>query len=220
MSLAAFVPPPLPKRLADAARALRDLSRDPTRLDRVFDVGVALNIGRFPKLLERMESDEEIKRLLAERPSIDSEHVDFDALEKLPDGTLGREYVRFLRDNGITPDVFKKPDVGDDRVAYVMQRIRQTHDLWHVLTGYAPDLRGEILLQAFTYAQLRAPSALAITMLGLLRHGRKSQGLLRDVGRAFRRGRATKKLATYRWEERWSTPLDALRRELACPAMN
>src|SRR5581483_1426369 len=92
------------------------------------------------------------KRILEERPSIDREHVDFDALRRLPDGTLGREYVRFLDDNHITPDVFQKPEIGDDRIAYVMQRVRQTHDLWHVLTGYTPDVPGEILLQAFTYA--------------------------------------------------------------------
>jgi len=217
VSQAAFVPEPLPRRLAEAARALADLARDPSRLDRVFDLGVALNAGRIPRILARLEADPETRRLLDEQPSIDSAHVDFDALERLPDGTLGREYVRFLRDNGISPDVFKRPNVGDDRVAFIMQRIRQTHDLWHVLTGYAPDLRGEILLQAFTYAQLRAPSALAITVLGLVRHGRGQRGFARDVRNAFRRGKAARKLATYRWENRWSAPLEDLRRELRCP---
>jgi ubiquinone biosynthesis protein COQ4 len=210
--------PPLRSRLAVAASALLDLARDPSRLDRVFDLGVALNAARIPKVLATLEKDPDTKRLLDEQPSIDSQHVDFDALERLPDGTLGREYVRFLRDNGITPDVFKKPDVADARAAYIMQRIRQTHDLWHVLTGYTPDVRGEILLQAFTYAQLRAPSALAITILGVVRHG--SPGIVRDARKAFRRGRATRRLATYRWEERWSTPLDDIRRELACPSMS
>jgi Coenzyme Q (ubiquinone) biosynthesis protein Coq4 len=61
------------------------------------------------------------RRILEERPTIDSKNVDFDALRRLPDGTLGREYLRFLDDNGITPDVFEKPDISDARVAYVMQ---------------------------------------------------------------------------------------------------
>jgi ubiquinone biosynthesis protein COQ4 len=201
---------------AVAASALWDLARDPSRLDRVFDLGVALNAHRLPRLIARLEHDAEARRLLAERPSIDSRSVDFAALERLPDGTLGREYVRFLDDNKISPDVFKKPPLADERAAYVMQRIRQTHDLWHVLTGYAPDVRGEVLLQAFTYAQLKSPSALALTVLAALRHPRP--WLWRALGRAYRRGKATRPLATFRWEEHWHRPVAELRRELACPS--
>jgi ubiquinone biosynthesis protein COQ4 len=201
-------------RFAVAAGALWDLARDPGRLDRVFDLGVALNAGRMPRMIEKLENDDAGRRLLAEQPAIDSAHVDFDALARLPDGTLGREYVRFLRDNGITPDVFQRPPVADPRAAYLMQRIRQTHDLWHVLTGYTPDVRGEIILQAFTYAQLRAPSALMLTLLGLVRH--RSRGLWRAVKAGYRRGRATKPLALFRWETRWATPVEELRRELNC----
>ena len=31
-----------------------------------------------------------------------------DALRAMPDGTLGREYMRFLDGNGITPDAFEE----------------------------------------------------------------------------------------------------------------
>ena len=40
----------------------------------------------------------------------------------------------------------------DPRAAYLAQRMRQTHDIWHVLTGYATDVAGEVQLQAFTLA--------------------------------------------------------------------
>lgn len=62
---------------------------------------------------------------------------------------LSGEYVRFLDDNGITPDAFEKlPDTGDDRAAYVMLRMRQTHDLREAFargnrTGYLPTFRWE-----------------------------------------------------------------------------
>jgi ubiquinone biosynthesis protein COQ4 len=203
--------------LAVAASALWDLARNPSRLDRVFDLGVALNARRLPGVVARLEHDAEARRLLAERPSIDSRSVDLAALARLPDGTLGREYARFLHDNNISPDVFKKPALADERAAYVMQRIRQTHDLWHVLTGYAPDVRGEVLLQAFTYAQLKSPSSLALTLLAALRHPRL--WLWRALGQAYRRGRATRPLATFRWEEHWHKPVAELRRELGCPSV-
>ncbi len=197
-----------------AASALYDLARDPSRLDRVLALGEAVNLPIFEKVWNRFQSDPEGRKILAERPLIDSAHVDFDALEALPDESLGREYVRFLRANGITPDVFRPPPATvDPRAAYLVQRIRQTHDLWHVVTGYKPDIPGEILLQAFTFAQLRAPSAFLIMVLGTLRH----RVSVRSVRQAHARGRRARFLGTVRWEQRWANPVAALREELDCP---
>jgi ubiquinone biosynthesis protein COQ4 len=213
-----YVVPPLRERLGRAGRALVNLAVDPNRLEQVFVIDEALNAARIPAMLEKLERDPETRRLLAERPRIDSAHVDFDALERLPDGTLGREYIRFLRDNDITPDVFQMPELGDERMAYAVMRMRQTHDLWHVLTGYAPDVTGEVLLQAFTFVQLRAPSALAITAMGTVRFGWRTPGFFRRLRAAVRGGRATKKLAAFRWEEHWAEPVEKLRQDLGCPA--
>ena len=212
-----YVPPPLPVRLGRASRALYTLFRDPSRLEQVFIIGESLNAGRIPGALAALEANPETRWILVERPMIDTAHVDLDALARLPDGTLGREYVRFLRDNHITPDVFTMPDIGDPRVAYVMCRIRQTHDLWHVLTGYTPDVIGELLLQVFTFAQLRVPSALAIAAIGSFRVLGRSPGYLRRVAVAYRRGRETRPLAAFRWEDHWSDRLEDLRGALACP---
>jgi ubiquinone biosynthesis protein COQ4 len=213
--------PPLWDRITTAASALATLSRDPSRLDQVLVLGQAMNVKRLARALERMTLDPEGARLLAERPRIDAAHVDWDALERLPDGTLGREYVRFLRDNGITPDAFEKlPDVGDERAAYIMLRIRQTHDLWHVLTGYKPDIRGELLLQAFTFAQTKSPSAFIISVFGSARFSvrfpREVLSHGRGLVRAWRRGTRTKFLPTFAWEDHWSTPVADLRDTLAC----
>ncbi len=208
---------PLPERLYRAAQALLALARDPNQLERVFEIGEALNSRALPRILDAMAADPAVKRLLDERPAIDTKHVDYAALAALPDGTLGREYVRFLRTNGISPDVFPKPNVADPRVSFVMQRIRQTHDLWHVLTGYTPDVGGEIVLQAFTFAQLRAPSALMIALMGAVRHGRKVPRLGRRMLDGYRRGRKTHRLATFYWEDHWADSLDKVRADLACP---
>jgi ubiquinone biosynthesis protein COQ4 len=207
----------VPTRLGAAARAVAGLARDPNRLDLVFVLAESLNGPLYPRVIARLQADPEGRRILAERPAIDSRNVDFDGLAALPDGTLGREYVRFLRDNAISPDVFRPPAGVDERIAYAVQRIRQTHDLWHVLTGYAPDVRGELLLQAFVFAQIRAPSALALSVLGGLRYGCRRKGFFRELRKAYRRGRATRSLATLRWEEYWAEPVSELRRRLQCP---
>jgi ubiquinone biosynthesis protein COQ4 len=194
------------------------LLRDPGRLDQALVLTQAVNAGMAANSVVRIEATGEGKRLLEERPRIDRAHVDFEALRRLPDGTLGREYVRFLDDNGIGPEPFETlPDIGDPRAAWLVLRMRQTHDLWHVLTGYRPDVEGEVLLQAFTYAQVRAPSALLIVVFGSLRLLSRGLGYLRALRHAFARGRATRFLATFRWEEHWDRPLAVLREELACP---
>lgn len=206
-------------RTKQALSALGVLMKDHTRLDQVLVFTQAVNLGRLKNAADRIEAMPEGAALLREQPRIDREHVDFDALRRLADGTLGREYMRFLDDNGITPDVFAElPEVGDERVAFMMLRMRQTHDLWHVLTGYAPDVPGELRLQAFTFAQTGAPSALALTVFGTVRWTFAKKGHYGKVMEAFRRGRATKFLPTFRWEDHWETPVAELRALLECPS--
>jgi ubiquinone biosynthesis protein COQ4 len=213
------VVPPFATRLRRAAGALVALSRDKGRLDQVLVFAMAVNMPVLAKRIERLGSDAEGARLFDERPRIDRRSVDFAALERLPDGTLGREYARFLTDNGISPEPFEVlPDVGDERAAYAILRLRQTHDLWHVLTGYTPDVSGEVLLQAFTFAQLGLPSAFLLCALGTLRYLLFRRGHFPRLVRAYRRGKAARFLATFRWEEHWATPVAELRTALACPA--
>lgn len=210
--------PSFTRRASTVARTLSTLARDPGRLDQVLLLAQTVNLAAVARAVSRIDEDAAGRELLAQQPRIDRHHVDFEALKALPDGTLGREYVRFLDDNGITPDAFEQaPDLDDPRVAYVMQRMRQTHDLWHVLTGYTPDVRGEILLQAFTYAQTKAPSALIITLFGTLRWAFAWPGQREALREAFMRGRRTGFLPTFRWEDHWATPVAELRALLACP---
>lgn len=198
-------------RALTAIRALAILARDPNRLDRVFALGEAVNAPTFPSIRARMLDTEDGTRVLAERPSIDTKHVDFPALEALPDGTLGREYARFLRENAITPDVFRPPASLPPDAAYIAQRIRQQHDVWHVLTGYATDVRGEILLQAFTFGQLRIPSSLLIAVAGALRIAPRDRAFAARVYDAYRDGTRARFLAGTYWEEHWAGRVTALR---------
>ncbi len=205
------IPSPL-KRARTAAHALYTLSRDSSRLDQVLALNVSVNLGTARRGVRELGQTDEGRALFAQRPRIDSASVDLAALGRMPDGTLGREYIRFLTDNGITPDVFCDiPEVGDERAAYLVMRLRQTHDLWHVVTGYRPNVEGEILLQAFTFGQTRAPSAALITSLGTARYFALRPRHYARVRQAYRLGLRTRPLATFRWEDHWEKPLTELR---------
>jgi ubiquinone biosynthesis protein COQ4 len=97
--------------------------------------------------------------------------------------------------------------------------MRQTHDLWHVLTGYTPDVRGEVLLQAFTYGQTRAPSSLLLALFASVRWAFRWPNQAKALRAAFNHGKSTAFLPLVRWEEDWSTPVAVLRDRFSCPAV-
>src|SRR5690606_37799839 len=97
---------------------------------------------------------------------------------------------------------------------YVAQRVRQTHDVWHVLTGYGPDVEDELALQGFTFAQMGMPSSFLIATLGTLARAPRS---IARVLEGYRRGKASAFLPTVRFEAMWQRPLLDVRRELRIP---
>lgn len=202
-------------RVRDALSAVVTLIGDPDRLDQVLVLGEAVNAGSIARILTRFEADPDGRDLLARRPSIDVRSVDFAALAALPDGTLGREYVRFLRDNAISPDAWRPPSLGDDRASWLGQRLRQTHDILHVITGCPSDVAGEIVLQAFSFAQTGAPSSLLIALLGAIKHRARYRGLGARAWRAWRAGRRAQFLGPVKWESLWQDRVETLRARFA-----
>lgn len=201
-----------------AARALYELLRNPDDTYQVFLLGVSANARAFPNLLARFIVAEGGIDLLKEKPSIDSRTVDFGALRALPADTLGGAYARYLDENKLDPDLFQAPPGLPPVIAYLAQRMRQTHDVWHVLTGYKPDVPGELALQAFTFGQTRMPSSWLIATMGTIRFGLGRPRMFADAIRGYRRGSAATFLPTVRFEEMWEKKVEDVRRELGIAA--
>jgi ubiquinone biosynthesis protein COQ4 len=180
-------------RWSRAVRALARVLAHPEETDQVLVFSTYANAGSAPHRL--------------------------DQLAALPADTLGHAYARFMKSHGLTPDVFDGPpdDVADPRAAYVIQRMRQTHDLWHVVTHAETDPAGEVALQAFTYAQVGAPSAGILAALGMLKTVRHDARIVRDVAAMLRLGNRANRLVLFAWEDHWQTPLAEVRRLLGLP---
>lgn len=206
-------------RWGKALRALSRVMANPDETDQVLMFSNYANAGTMGARIERFFTDPRGAQLYAEHRAIDSNTVDLERLATLPVGTLGQAYATFLRSRGFTPDVFEgpPPDVSDPRTSYLIQRVRQTHDLWHVVTGHDTNPAGEVALQAFTFAQLRAPSTFILSTVGTLRGLREQPSLLRDVLAAFLTGRRAGSLITFPWEDHWATPLSDVRAMLGLP---
>lgn len=161
--------------------------------------------------------------LLRDRPEI--AELDLGPLRDLSDGTLGREFARFLDDNEIQLEGLAQPTpyTDGDVEAYLMRRIRQCHDLWHVLAGLGTAGHQEVLVHCFSIAQTGLPFSLIIISLGSLKHmvleGRW-RVLTHETRRAYRSGRDASSLLTAYWERRWSQPLSEVRKEFGILPMN
>jgi len=216
-SLAPLVVDELParRRFAQGLAALKRLRDDPDDTELALRASLLLNFGSLRRALHAFQSCEEGRGVLRARPALDR-HVDLNALSALPENTLGHAYSRFLARRGLTPEPFVPPsEVRDEHLRYISQRMRQTHDLWHVVTGYDTDVMGEIELQAFSFGQLRTPFAFFVALGGVLKAAGARARLAARVLRAYRRARRAEPLCYRAWEQRFATPLADVRRELA-----
>jgi len=210
---------PVLSRWKRAFTALAEVLRDPEKTDQVLVFSTYANAGTMPDRIHHFLQHPVGAQLYAEHRTIDGHTIDLVVLGALPEGTLGRAYAEFLSSRGFTPDVFEgtPEELPDPAMAYVVQRLRQTHDLWHVVTGYETDPASEVALQAFTYGQLRAPSSGILALLGTLRGSQLKRDLAVDVVRAYRLGTQAEGLAVFPWEDHWTTPLVEVRAMLKLP---
>ncbi len=160
--------------------------------------------------------DEAGRRLQEERPELCSDQVDYGQLRQLPSGTLGAAYVRHLDDNGLSADYQAAATryVQDDAVAYWMRRFRQTHDVWHALTGLGTSGHEEVVLHAFSWGQLRLPVSGMVVFFGTLKHivGERRWRVLRHgLAKAYRSGRDASPLLSVHWERCWEHSLEEVR---------
>ena len=198
-------------RIKLGTRALRKILSDPEDTKQVFVLFLSLNAKHIPGFLQRFIAEDNGVALLHERPSLDSRSVDFAALGRLPADTLGGAFARHLSDRNLSTDIFKAPPGVPPTIAYLAQRLRQSHDIWHVLAGYDTSVDDELALLAFSYGQSQMPGPAVLAVVGALRFTPKFPKAIPKVWEGFRRGKAAKSLLTVRWEDLWATPLAEVR---------
>ncbi len=190
--------------------------RSPEHTESVFDIEDGLRDLDATRLaMEHVRKVPEMAALMEERYLCDV--PDTEKLLDYPEGTLGYCYAHHLDDRGFDPDYYRKIDVRDD-IDYVLMRLRQTHDIWHVITGFDTDRLGEIAIKAVELAQTRRPMAAVITTGGVLRYLRKDPeqlgSVLEMISAGYQMGIHAKLLLAQKWELGWDRPLADWRAEL------
>jgi ubiquinone biosynthesis protein COQ4 len=147
---------------------------------------------------------------------------DHESLMKLAPDSVGRAYVEFMKREGLTAAglVAESEKMGSRRVRYDDQlqwfhyRLRDTHDLVHVLTGYGRDALGEQCALGFSSGQYPGLTDLFISWAGALelRSRVKSDApVFAAVGQSRRHGKAAQRVYAQDIRALLAEPLEAAR---------
>jgi len=181
---------------------------------------LALQGRRNEQAFQRFRTHPEGARILAERRQLIERLRDREWLASLPDGSFGRAYLDFVRAEDLSADGLRQAvDQADPHLLQldaerrlVSDRVRDMHDLWHVLTGYGRDLIGENLLVFFSWKQLRTRAFLLVVVATWLTNERRCPGFRKLAREALRRGGDAAWLPVQDWEHLLTRPLDEVRR--------
>ena len=212
---------PVPRKEWGAAyRALKRLLHDKDDTVEVFEIMRALNGDSTRKGYYKLLGTAEGGRLAYNREELAEKLSDRAWLATLPVGSLGAVYRDFTDTGGVTPmglvEVSGQTMIGlDHPVAWFGRRIRDSHDLWHVTTGYGLDSLGEACLVAFSYAQTRA-LGWAFIAIGAAFKSRKGpdQPYVRAILEGYRRGKAARWMPAQDWLALLPLPIEDVRARL------
>lgn len=208
-------------RPVEAFRALGALFQNPDDTSQVFRVIRALSGRSGERGFQRFAQTQAGRRILEERSVLREKLEDRAYLLALPAGTLGREYAAFVDREQISADGLaeasdeaRSEDLElDPGRALFYERLRDMHDLWHVVTGYERDLLGEASLLAFTYKQTRN-RGIGFIVANIYLRASDSEELRPLLRNGWKRGREARWLPGEDWEALLEQPLDSVREHL------
>jgi len=204
----------------DAIRKLLANGDDTTQ---VFRIMRSLNVGATPKSYAQFIATEEGGRMAYERIELAQVLSQPGFARQFAPGTVGAAYNHFLESTGYSADglaevskINREEDMPHP-YAWFGRRVRDTHDIWHVMTGYkADESLGEAALVAFSYAQVGGLGWAFIGGAAALKSLRVTKGTLfaRAVWEGYRRGRKAKWLAGEDYLKLLAEPIDTARARL------
>lgn len=206
-----------------AGLAVSRLLRDPDDTGQVFKILEALKGNSLGLAHKRMQLDPRGQQLLEEQPNIVSVLNDREALLAMPDGSIGRAYYDFVHREGLSADGLIASSEEAPRFEkmgrnerWLGDRLRDIHDLQHVMTGYGRDTLGELCLLSFMTTQTPSRGIDFIIFMGRTKGQKENPDL--DLKSLVREGREIGQSADWmlftRWEDRLHEPLEKVRAEL------
>lgn len=217
--------PQLRMRPFKAWHHFRNLMKDKENTQEVFFIFEALPWRNLRAAAERFLRSAAGQAVRAREPALPAILDDHAALRRMPEGSLAHAYCDFMEREGLTAqglvDEFAKfashREPFDDQFAWYLNRMRDVHDLLHILTGYGRDALGEACVLAFTYSQQPSPANLFIGYmagLNIRRRVRSAAPVLHAVREGQKLGKACPRLCEQPITDLLPLPLAEVRRRL------
>lgn len=197
----------------------------------VFELSNRLRTGLQMQLsIQAIQQDPASAKMLEEKYV--GPPYDLEAMLKMSKGSLGWTYARVMSALGYDPQFYPAaPSSFETDGDYINFRVYKTHDIHHIITGYALDSLGELGVISVSVGQFRYPAFLFLDLVALLLSFFTSDKLYdetlepvelnKTLGYKFRlisegieMGQAAKPLFSVKWEEGFERPLDEWRQEL------
>jgi ubiquinone biosynthesis protein COQ4 len=224
-----------PRLRREWGRGLRSLWRfvtTPSDLANSFEAMFALAGPTLDREFRKFAADPAGRAMLQESPRRDLNALlnDRAALATMPKGSFADAYLAYLggEEMGSADYFLAAADLGtkarrfgwsDDQLWFV-ERMANSHDLFHIVAGYDRDVTGEVGVVCYTAGQIPLlPLRLLLPYFFVLK---PSQPVAwgRYVRDAFRHGRHTPSLACVDYEALLPKPLDEARRAIGVPAQH
>lgn len=172
-----YIDPARPRRMIRPLKALghmRRLLANKEDTEQVFHIIEALNGDSLRRNFGRFLDRPDGRARFAERRQLAALLDDHASLGELPQGSVGRTYIDFMKREGLTAaglvaeseKLLNGREKFDDDLTWYGERQRDTHDMFHILSGYGRDGLGEAALLAFTYGQNPGRGILFISNVG------------------------------------------------------
>lgn len=187
-------------------------------LDIVGEMSLALlETPSFQQTVSYLRQDSACAALIGERYMAPPH--DLENLLQYPPDSLGYIYASHMKAQGFrAEDLYEGISIKSD-ASYVEARLSQTHDIWHIITGFKTTVADEIGLQAFHLPQFPYPLAVALLsssmMSTMLFSPEELPKLLESIRQGWEMGKLAKPLFAQKWEEAWDKPLAQWQAELS-----
>lgn len=206
-----------------AWRAVKALIADKEDTGQVFKVIDALSGNADERMYKRFMATETGRRIVEEKRDLITLLNDRERLKALPEGTLGRTYYEFMAAENLTADGLVEASneaprryMRGESERIFGDRMRDSHDLWHVTTGYGRDGLGELAQLALYYAQTRNRGIGFIVLMGAYTASKEAPkvGIWKAVREGYRLGKQASWLPAADWENLLDKPLGEVRATL------
>jgi ubiquinone biosynthesis protein COQ4 len=197
---------------------------DKNDTEQVFEIMRALAGRSMPKGYARLLETPPGARQAYERRELSDRLEDAAWLASMPPGSVGAAYRAFVGARGISAyglarQSHKLVDVdmqAANPATWYARRLRDIHDVWHVLTGYGVDTLGEACLVGFSFAQTGSAGFALIAGGAALEFQKISRRrpYAQAIWQAWRHGSTAAWLPALDYEALFSLPLDDARTRL------